>query len=239
VVVQAAGYLAEATLQTLADAVPSPPAPGSRAARADIVASDRLRPLEHSDRWLLATRHAEMRPAFAVSHFDCTLGFSVTAADSPRLVSLLERVFHDAHTTAEEAKARAFRPRPVGVDPQRPACQVASDAGRASASYPSGSAAVGVAYSAALAALVPEQAAALTGIGRAMAQSRMICGLHYPADVAAGEALGQAVFRQIAATPAFARDAAAAREDLARAQIAGRISPACAAERAALATPLP
>lgn len=233
------GHLSPTALQALADAVPPPPVEGSAAARADIAASGRLRALENSDRWLLATRHAELRPGLALAHFDCALGFRLTAADSPHLVALLERVLHDANDAAERAKARAHRPRPVAVDPDRPACQVASPAARASPSYPSGSAAVGAAYGAAFAALLPEQAPALTRIGHEIAVSRMVCAMHYPSDVSAGEDLGRAVFDTIAATPAFAVDAAAARQEIAAARAQGLTSPACAAERAALAIPLP
>jgi acid phosphatase (class A) len=234
-----ASYLDHTALRTLADAVPPAPAEGSAAAQADIAASDRLRALENTDRWMLATRHAELRPALALAHFDCALGFRVTAEDSPRLVSMLERVLHDANEAAELAKARAFRPRPVGVDPERPACQVVSAAGRASPSYPSGSATVGAAYGQVFAALVPDHAAGAERIGHEIAVSRMVCGMHYPSDVAEGERLGRAAARQIAATPAFEADAVVAREEIARARAAGLTSPACAAERAALATPVP
>ncbi len=235
----AGSWLEAGQRQALAAAVPPAPVEGSEAARADIAASDRLRALENTDRWLLATRHAELRPALALAHFDCALGFRLTAADSPRLVALLERVLHDADETAELAKARAPRPRPVAVDPDRPACQVASPAARASPSHPSGSAAVGAAYGAAFAALVPEQADALNRIGHEIAVSRMVCGMHYPSDVVTGEDLGRAVFGAIAATPAFAAEAAGARQEIAAARARGLTSPACAAERAALAIPLP
>ncbi|MBX9616521.1 MAG: phosphatase PAP2 family protein [Caulobacteraceae bacterium] len=235
----APAYLPADRRQALAAAVPPPPAEGSDAARADITASDRLRTLENTDRWLLATRHAELRPALALSHFDCALGFRLTAADSPRLVALLERVLHDANESAELAKARTHRPRPVAVDPDRPACQVASPAARASPSHPSGSAAVGAAYGAAFAALVPEQAEVLNEVGHQIAVSRMVCAMHYPSDVAAGEQLGLAVFDAIAATPAFAADVPAARQEIAAARARGLTSPACAAERSALAIRLP
>jgi acid phosphatase (class A) len=235
----AASYLDRAAIQALADAVPPAPAAGSAIALADIAASDRLRALENTDRWILATRHAEVRPALALAHFDCALGFRVTAEDAPRLVSILERVLHDANEAAELAKARAFRPRPVGADPERAACQVVSAAGRASPSYPSGSATVGAAYGEVIAALVPDHAAEARRIGHEMAVSRMVCGMHYPSDVAQGEALGKAAFRQIAATPGFQTDAVVAGREIARARAVGATSPACAAERAALATPIP
>lgn len=233
------GYLTAEALAAIADHAPLPPTAGSAEEAADIAASERLRALENTDRWSLATRHAELRPALALSHFDCALGFRIDAANSPRLVGLLEKVLQDANTAAEEAKARGFRARPVGADPDRPACQVASAAGRASPSHPSGSASVGAAYGAAFAALVPGEAAALNGIGHQIAVSRMVCGMHYPADVEAGETVGRAVFEALAATPAFQADAEAARIEIEAARAAGAASPSCAAERAALATPLP
>ena len=234
-----ASYLDHAAIQALADAVPPAPVAGSTQDQADVAGSDRLRALENTDRWMLATRHAELRPTLALAHFDCALGFRVTAEDSPRLVSILERVLHDANEAAELAKARAFRPRPVGADLERPACQVVSPAGRATPSYPSGSATVGSAYGQVIAALVPDHAADAIRIGHEIGVSRMVCAMHYPSDVAEGEKLGVAAFRRIAATPAFEADAVVAREEIARARSAALTSPACAAERAALATPLP
>jgi acid phosphatase (class A) len=234
-----AGYLDPAAIQALADHVPPAPVAGSAQDAADVAASDRLRALENTDRWMLATRHAELRPGLALGHFDCALGFRLTAEDSPRLASILERVLHDANEAAELAKTRAHRPRPVGADPERPACQVVSAAGRASPSYPSGSAAVGAAYGALVAALVPDRAEQAARIGHEIGVSRVVCAMHYPSDVAEGETLGRAAFQLIAATPAWQADAVVAREEIARARAAGLTSPACAAERAALATTLP
>lgn len=233
------GYLSHDELKALADAVPPPSAEGSAGAVADAAASERLRALENSDRWLLATRQAELRPGPALAHFECALGFRLTPEDSPRLVALLGMILNDANEAAELTKARAFRPRPVGVNPDRPACTVVSPASRASPSYPSGSASVGAAYGRAFAALEPGHAQALNEIGHQIGVSRMVCGMHYPADVAVGETLGQAVFERIAATPGFTADAEAARVELARARATGLTSPSCAAERAALAIPLP
>lgn len=234
-----AGYLSQAAIHALSETVPPAPIAGSPQVQTDVAASERLRALENTDRWMLATRHAELRPALALAHFDCALGFRVTAEDSPRLVSILSKILHDANEAAEQAKARAFRPRPVGVEPDRPACQVASAAGRASASYPSGSATVGAAYGAAIAALAPDHAQSARRIGHEIGISRAVCAMHYPGDVATGEQLGLEAFARMAATPQFEADAIVAREELSRARAAGLTSPGCAAERAALAIPLP
>jgi acid phosphatase (class A) len=233
------GYLSQAELIRLAEAVPPPPAPGSAADLADKAASARYVALEDSDRWLLAIAHAELRPPLALQHFDCALDVRLGSAKTPTLDRLMARVFHDANAVAERVKAQAARPRPVGDDPERRACQTLNAAGRAGASYPSGSAAVATAYAGALAVLEPDRAAGVDMIGHEIGVSRMICAMHYPSDVAAGEAIGRAVVARIAATPAFADDLPAARAELAQARASGRTNPGCAAERAALATPSP
>lgn len=233
------GYLSHEALVRLAGAVPPPSADGSPEQAADRALSDRYRALENSDRWLLATAHAELSPQLALQHFDCAMGVRFTGTPTPHLVAVLEKVLNDANEAAELAKARAFRPRPVGVDSTRVACQRVSDAGRASPSYPSGSASVGAAYGDALAAIAPDKAAAVREIGHQIAVSRAVCGMHYPADVTAGEAVGHAVFGEIAATPAFQADLIAARDEVTAVRASGLTNPGCAAERAALARPLP
>lgn len=234
-----AGYLSAARVAALAAAVPPPSADGSTEQAADRAASDRYRVLEGGDRWLLATAHAELRPELARQHFDCALGVRFQGQATPRLTLLLQRVMHDANEAAEQAKARAFRPRPVGVDPDRPACQRVTAASRASASYPSGSASVGAAYGEVMAAVDPAHAQQAREIGRQIGVSRAVCGMHYDADVKAGTDLGRATAREIAATPAFQDDLKAARAELAGVRRTGLTNAGCTAEAATLALPLP
>jgi len=233
------GYLADDVLARLAEAAPPPPAAGSAVDQADKMASARLTALQDTDRWLLATSHAELRPPLALQHFDCALGVRLGSADTPNLDRLMARVFHDAETVAERVKARTARARPVGDDPDRRACQTLNAAGRASRSYPSGSAAVGTAYAETFAALAPDRAQAVRRIGHEIGVSRLVCAMHYPSDVEAGDVIGRAVVAEAAATPAFQADLPAARAELAMARASGLTNPGCAAERAALAAPIP
>ncbi|MDB5420766.1 MAG: phosphatase family protein [Brevundimonas sp.] len=232
------GYLSRHEIEALAQSVPAPSADGSQAQAADRALSERYRAYENGDRWLLATAHSELSPKMASQHFDCALGVRFAAAPTPRLTAMFDKLLKDANEAAETAKARAFRPRPVGVNPDRPACQTVSAAGRNSASYPSGSASVGAAYGEAVAVLDPTHAEAAREIGHQIAVSRVVCGMHYPADAAAGEALGKSVFAEAAASPAFAADLETARAELAAVRATGLTNPGCVAETAALALPL-
>lgn len=235
----AKGYLSGLLIQTLANATPPPPIAGSPADLADKARSDQFKTLEDSDRWLLATAHAELRPPLALQHFDCVLGLRLGSTTTPLLNRLMQRLFDDSDAAAELVKARGFRPRPVGDDAERRACQRVSEAGRKSASYPSGSSTVATVYGEAFAALEPQRASEVRRIAHEMGLSRLVCGMHYPSDVAAGEVLGKAVFDAAAGTPDFDADLVAARAELAAARGTGLTSPGCAAERRALSTPLP
>lgn len=233
------GYLDQAAITRLAQAIAAPPAAGSAQDQADRAASGQYRSLENTERWFLATTHAELRPPLGMQHFDCTLGFRLSTAETPQLTRLMTRILHDADGLAERVKARAHRPRPVADDPDRPACQRLTDAGRNSPSYPSGSAAVAAAYGEVMADLVPEQAQGLRDTAQQVALSRVICAMHYPHDVVVGQAVGRMVHHELVQDPAYQADLVAARGEIAAARALGLASPACAAERSALALPLP
>ncbi|CAN5320168.1 hypothetical protein BH10PSE2_BH10PSE2_06350 [soil metagenome] len=233
------GYLTAAQIQALADAVPPPHPLGSPEAVADAALSDRYRAFENSDRWLLATAHAELGPDLARQHFDCALGVRFAATPTPRLTALFQRLLHDANGAAELAKTHDFRPRPVGVDAARAACVRIDAAGRSSPSYPSGSAAVGTAYAEALALIAPDRAADARRIGHEIGISRLVCAMHYPADIGPGEAIGRAVVAEAASTTAFRDDILAAQGELAQVRAFGLTNPGCVAARAALAASLP
>lgn len=236
---EAKGYLNGPLIQALADATPPPPVAGSPLDVADKARSAQFKTLEDSDRWLLATAHAELRPPLALQHFDCALGLRLGSATTPNLNRLMQRLFDDSDAAAELVKARGFRARPVGDDAERRPCQRVSEAGRESASYPSGSSTVATVYGEAFAVLEPQRATEVRRIAHEMGLSRLVCAMHYPSDVAAGEVLGKTVFDAAAATPGFDADLAAARAELAAPRATGLTSPGCASERLALATPLP
>lgn len=233
------GYLTPDDLSRLAQTIPPPPAVGSTVDLADRAASQAFAPLQGGDRWLLATAHAEIRPPIALQHFDCALSVRLAGQATPALDRMMARLFHDADHVAEAVKARALRPRPVADEPDRQACQRVTEAGRASPSYPSGTSAVATAYAEGFAALAPDRDAAVRHIGHEIGVSRLICAMHYPSDVAAGEAAGRAVFQAASTTPAFAADLEAARTELRTVRATGLTNAGCAAEARTLALPLP
>ncbi len=233
------GYLTSGELERLAQTTPPAPAAGSVQDMADRAASTRFKALEDSDRWLMATAHAELRPPLALQHFDCALGVRLGSAETPVLDRMAARAFQAAQAAATLVRTRGLRARPVAEDPARRACQTLTPEARRSSAYPSTAATVGTAYAEALARIAPDRAEAVRRMGHEIGVSRLICAMDYPSDVAAGEALGRAVMVEITAGPAFQADVAAARAEIEAARATGRTNPGCAAERAALAAPLP
>jgi acid phosphatase (class A) len=233
------GYLSEAVLAELADGAAPRPVAGSSEDMADHAASDRMRVLDGGERWLLATLHAEVRPPLGQQSFDCALGVRFGAEPTPKLNDLLTRVLLDANDVAERVKAVNPRRRPIGDDRARRACQTIDAAARDSNSYPSGTAAIAAAYGETLSALAPDRADAVRAAAHQIALSRVVCAMHWPSDVAAGETVGRAVMGRLVADPAYQADLTAAQAEVDAARARNQTSPACAAERSAYSRPLP
>lgn len=230
------GYLQPEQLGNLAAAVPAPAAPGSSEQAQDAALSERLRTLEDTDRWWMATAHAEVRPPEAAQHFDCLLGTRLAAKPRPALNRIMGRLLADSERLTIDLVARHPRLRPVAVDPARRPCQRLNEATQASAtSFPAAGAVAGAAYGALFADLAPDRAEAARQMGREIGLSRAICATNWPSDVQAGAELGEALYDAAASQPEFAVDLTTARLEIASARAEALTNPSCASERLALA----
>lgn len=229
----------ETVTTALAGYLPAPamvagPAP-SEPSSTDRQQSLALAALVDTDRWFMATAHAELSPTLAVQHFDCRLGTRIEALQTPALDRLMTRLATDVMARITSLRPAEGRPGPVAMEPGRRSCVRLTATRQAQPSWPSGAAALGVAYGEALALLAPDRADAVRGMGAAIGQSAAVCGLAWPSDVAAGAEVGRTVFAQVATTPEFIADARAARAEIDAARASGLTNPGCAAERRALA----
>ncbi len=230
----ARGYLAAAALPDGQRLLPPPPAAGSTALAQDAAVARDLQALRGGPRWQQARRDADLNFPAAAAAFSCTLGVAVDAAGTPRLYRLLERSMHDASDSTAAAKARYQRPRPFAVNGQ-PTCTPEDDkALRGNGAYPSGHTAIGWSWAMILAELAPERGDALLLRGRRFGESRLVCNVHWQSDVLQGRVMGAATVAALHADAGFRADLEAARRGGAEPDAAG-----CAAEAAALATPLP
>ena len=121
--------------------------------------------------------------------------------------------------SADAAKSYFKRNRPWIVDPKLKTCS-RQDAPQSS--YPSGHTTMGFAMAVVLTRAMPELSGNIMGRAREYAYHRLVCGMHYRADIVAGQTLGVAVAAQLLKDPRFLADLDAAREELKAAGLTGR-----------------
>lgn len=190
-----------------------------------------------TDRWWLATAHAELRPPEAAQHFDCLLETRLTGRPRPTLARVMNRLLADA-----EALVQAMAPLTPDPAPKRPValieglepCQRLSPEARSASAWPAGGAIVAAAYGELFAALAPDRAEGARRMGREIAFSRTVCGINWASDVEAGIGEGVRLFARTSAQPEFHAELEAARAEVAAARAEGLTQPSCAAERRAL-----
>ena len=196
-----AGYLTKEEVPDSAALVPKPPAPESGALAADEEANRAGRALRGSPRFAQATEDANLTFPRAAGTFSCALNAPVSEAETPKLYLLLRRVLSDAGYSTSMAKNLYKRPRPFLVN-KEPTCTPADEPDLAKqGSYPSGHSAAGWAWALVLAEVAPDRAEAIFERGRAFGQSRVVCNVHWQADVNEGRILGAATVARLHARP--------------------------------------
>ncbi|MFT4099791.1 MAG: phosphatase PAP2 family protein [Burkholderiaceae bacterium] len=232
------GYLARGELPDSLALVPPPPAPGSAAQADDDEAWRALTALREGPRGKLATEDAALTSPPAPKAFACALGVNLNERDTPHLTMLLRRTLLDAGLATYKAKDHYQRQRPFVVH-KAATCTPDEEAMLAKdGSYPSGHSAIGWAWALVLTQVAPERTDALLQRGRAFAQSRGVCGVHWKSDIENGRLVGSATVARLQGNAVFNAQLAAARNELASARASGKV-PAqadCAAEAATLAT---
>lgn len=227
-----AGFLSPGRIDSLASAHRPSPGPTSADVATDRQIWTREGRIPGTDRWYLAIRHVELRPALAPQHFDCALGTRLGAAETPALTDLFTRLGRDVEAVWQ--RLRVARPRPIDIGTDRTACIRVPEGDSGHGWSPSGGAALATVWAEAVADLAPDRAEPVRRIGREIGLSLSICGLAWPQDVAAGERLGQAVWQAARDDPAYTDLIQRATAEIDQAQQDPLESPACAAERLAL-----
>jgi acid phosphatase (class A) len=116
---------------------------------------------------------------------------------TPRLNAALKAFLKPVDGIKDQIKDRVNRPRPFVSHPQIIPCLPLET----TASFPSGHSTWFRAASELLADLLPERRSRLLELGRHGGNSRVLCGMHYPSDVEAGQRLGVAAANQLIQSP--------------------------------------
>lgn len=129
----------------------------------------------------------------------------------PATAKLFADLRKEDSAAAKAAKAYFARPRPFEAGENLDICDDASDHNN---SYPSGHATMGYTAAAVLADLIPGNAQIILARASDYAESRLVCGVHYPSDLEAGHVLATALVDRLMAKPAFREELEAARAEL-------------------------
>lgn len=180
----------------------------------DLTTFRQMQAPDGTDRWKLAQEDAQMTYARFVE----PLGINLDPAKLPIIMHLLSRMERDVLDTTFEAKDYFNRPRPFqrfavthvcGANtPPQPEAHPTKGS-----SYPSGHTAFGWGLALTLAEIVPNDAQAILVRGREYGESRVVCAVHYPSDVVAGQVIATAVVEQLHSVREFSRDLACAKEE--------------------------
>jgi len=230
------GYLTRADMADSLALVPPPPAEKSARLADDVEAYRALTALRNGPRGAQAAKDAVLKFPAAADHFACALGVQISEQNTPHLNMLLRRTLADAGGATYKAKDKYQRARPFMVF-NEPTCTPGEEAHlRKDGSYPSGHSALGWAWALVLTQVAPERTDALAQRGRAYAQSRGVCGVHWKSDIEAGRFVGSAAVARLQSNAVFQAQLAEAKKEVAKARAAGWVppGPTCAAEAAAL-----
>ena len=194
--------------------LPPPPALDSQADRDDVAAVQARQTVDAARRDM-----AEADGRWLYDRFAAALGTEIRRDRLPALVQLLNRSVKQSSAPSAAAKKLHARLRPhqrlaLGhVCGLSGASQPDLDATQRT-SYPSGHATFGWVTALVLARVAPDKAPALLQRGAEYAESRVVCGLHFPSDVEAARQLATALVTQLESHPEFQLDLQRAQAEL-------------------------
>jgi acid phosphatase (class A) len=197
--------------------LPPYPALDTKRDKIDVVMFRQMQVPDTSARWKLAEADDQMTYA----RFSEVVGVDLDAARLPTVMHLLRRMERDVLDTTFDAKPYFNRPRPFqrfavkhvcGADaPPKP--EPHPKGGFSASSYPSGHSAFGWGTALTLAEIAPDRAQVILSRGREYGESRVVCAVHYPSDVTAGEIVATAVVERLHAVPEFTHDLTCAKQE--------------------------
>jgi acid phosphatase (class A) len=138
------------------------------------------------------------------------MGKEFTTDSLPLLTALSNRMDSEGSAASHALKGEFKRPRPYQFDRTlHPVCETVAEPN----SYPSGHSIVGYLDAFILIRMVPEKSPEILERADDYAHNRMVCGVHYPSDLAAGREVAYVLFGYLMAQPRFQIDLAAARAE--------------------------
>jgi acid phosphatase (class A) len=186
-----------------------PPAPGSAEEAADLASARAV----FKGRTPADEARASKDYSLSIFLFAPAVGSVLQPGKLPKTEALFQKVKKDITEPLDTAKDHWQRRRPYQMDEQ-----LSFGPPEKSFGYPSGHSTRGTVEALLLAELFPEKKEAVLAIGRNIGWDRVLIGKHFPTDIYAGRVLGQAIVRELLASPAFQHDLAEAKAEVQAAQ---------------------
>jgi len=197
------------TVQTvhLDTLLPPPPAPGTPAALADLLA------VQQAQAWRTPEQVQLAKAVETGTLWDYrrVVGDWLQEGKLPVCAAFFKKVQHDTWAASQKTKAMYQRPRPFQVDPSLEPCVKRPTTG----SYPSGHSLQLYVWAGILEDLVPDQAQALQREAGRLCWARVLGGVHYPSDLTASRVMAQALLKVFRASKAYQADLVACRREIA------------------------
>lgn len=194
--------------------LPPPPESGSDADRSDVIAFYSWQRTEDTARWQLAMKDADA----VYSRFAEAFGSSIDSDKTPLLLNLLKRTDRDMNNVATKAKDHFHRPRPYQRFQLQHVCGMenapkADPTATIGTSYPSGHGSFAWTTATILAEVAPERAPIVLARGREFAESRFVCGAHFPSDITASQAMVENMLGRLHGVLEFQHDLSCAQQE--------------------------
>jgi acid phosphatase (class A) len=234
---QFTGYLTPGSVDIL-KVLPPAPVEGDTRYETDRQVFKQTRSWEGTPRWQMASDDALASPADLLRHFSCSVGVEMNPANAPKIMSVAQRATRDAGREMSVAKDHFQRKRPFWTDKGN-ICRPREELGN-TYDYPSGHATAGWTWALVLTQVAPDRAAPILARGRAIGESRVVCGVHTASAVEGGRYTADAVTALVSVNAEFRADVEAARKELEGLRQSGaKPDPArCEREAALVALPI-
>jgi acid phosphatase (class A) len=207
--VQAAktGYYTQSAPPDLSGILPPPPAQNSDTTKAELA---QLHQIQQSRTPAQVAAAQDDDKHENIFYLRSVMGREFTPENLPLLATLSDRMDGEGSAASAALKGEFKRPRPYQFDRTlHPVCETVAQPN----SYPSGHSIVGDLDAFILIRMVPEKSREILERADDYAHNRMVCGVHYPSDLAAGREVAYVLFGYLMAQPRFQNDLAAARAE--------------------------
>lgn len=201
------GYYTQNAPPDLSGIIPPPPAQNSDTTKAELAELHRIQQSRTPAQVAAAQDDDKHEDIF---YLRTVMGRGFTPENLPLLTALSNRVYSEAAAASAAFKVEFKRPRPYQFDRTlHSVCLTVSEPN----SYPSGHSIVGYLEALTLIEIVPEKSREIFERADDYAHNRMVCGVHYPSDIAASREAAYVLFGYLMAQPRFQNDLSAARAE--------------------------